>query len=231
MSARDQASRTGRISREYSTADVIFDWISFLILAAIPGVLAFTAVTLLITRTWAGVVAGAALLLVAGLVPLLLAYGYVFGIAAAAVGAAAAVARSRHAMTTPGWALATAAVLVLVAEPLVVSYVSQVRADESYSRCAADRALAVVESARTGGGGYPADMHEIALADGGYGVGRCYVSNGVNWLYRVSAHGSYTLGYWVDWRVTRHVCLHAARTQGWTCGFETWGPFKPGEVD
>lgn len=203
----------------------VLDWIDVLLLAAVPGVLAFAGATLLTRRTPVGVLAGTALLLVAGLVPLWLAYAYAYGIAGAVAGAVAAALRGRRA-----WTLAATAILVVLAEPLLIINVAQVRADEAYSRCAADRAVAAVESSRQQGRGYPANMNEIADGDGEYGD-PCYVNSSVNWLYRVSVPGSYTLGYWVDWRVARHVCLHASGTQGWACGFESWGPFKPGEVD
>lgn len=210
---------------------MILDWISLLAILAIPAVLAFAGTTLLLTRSALGIVGGLALILVAGFVPLLLAYTIVLGVAAAVVGAVAAVVRTWRRMAPAGWVLAAGAVLVLIAEPLLVFNVSLVQADESYSRCAGDAAIAAIQKSVAQGRGYPADMGGVAQFDGEYGVGACYVSPGVNWLYRVSIPGTYTLGYWVDWRVTRHVCLFSSRTRAWSCGFEAWGPFKPGEVD
>ncbi|HET9782113.1 MAG TPA: hypothetical protein VFR33_10070 [Candidatus Dormibacteraeota bacterium] len=210
---------------------MIGDWIFLLVLLAIPGLLAFAGTTLVLRRTLLNVLGGAALLLVAGFVPLLLAYTYALGIAAAVVGAIAAALRGRRRIAPSGWALSGAAIALLVAEPVLIINVSQVQADETYSRCAGDKAVAAIAKFRQQGEGYPADMHDIAMADGEYGVGACYVSPGVNWLYRVDIPGAYTLGYWVNWRVTRHVCLYSSRTPGWRCGFEAWGPFKPGEVD
>ena len=203
-----------------------------LIYAAIPGAVAYAGVVLMVRGTLLGAVGGALLVVLGGYIALLTANAYPIGIAGAAIGACYATVRYRR---TAGWSprllFAAAAVVVLVAEPVLLINVAEVQANETYDRCAAEMAVAVVERSRAQGRGYPPDMHEISLADGEYGVGPCYVSNGVNWLYRVAAPGTYTLGYWVDWRVTRHVCLHTARTQGWTCGFETWGPFQPGEVD
>jgi hypothetical protein len=209
---------------------MIGDWLFLVVVASILGGLAFAGVTLLVRRTPFSVPAGAALILIAGFVPLLLAFVYPFGIAAAVAGAGVAAVRSRRRLAWAGWILVAAAVVVLVGEPALLINASEVQAEETYSRCAADKAVAAIEKSRAEGRGYPADMREVAQFDGEYGD-NCYVSNGVNWLYRVSAPGTYTVGYWVDWRATRHVCLHTARSQGWTCGFETWGPFKPGEVD
>jgi hypothetical protein len=48
-------------------------------------------------------------------------------------------------------------------------------------------------------------------------------------MYRHAAT-AYTFGYWTDWVLTRDVCLHSGGQPGWTCGFNSWGPFKP-EVD
>lgn len=210
---------------------MILDWILLLVTLAIPATIAFAGVTLVLRRTPRTVLGGGALILVAGFIPLLLAYSFAPGIAATVVGAAVAAARNWSGMAARGWVLAAAAVVVLIAEPVLVLNVTQVQEDERYSRCAGDMAIAAVAKSVAQGEGYPADMGEVANFDGEYGVGDCYVSNDVNWLYRVSIPGTYTLGYWVDWRVTRHVCLHKAGTQGWTCGFEMWGPFKPGERD
>ncbi|HET7338467.1 MAG TPA: hypothetical protein VFK22_02870 [Candidatus Dormibacteraeota bacterium] len=210
---------------------MILDWISLLVILAIPAVLAFAGTTLLLRRSALGMLGGAALILVTGFFPLLLAYSFLLGIAAVVVGAVAAIVREWRGMPPAGWALAAAAFAVVVAEPLLVFNISLVQADETYSRCAADMAVTAIQRSVAQGRGYPADMREVAQFDGEYGVGACYVSPGVNWLYRVSIPGTYTLGYWVDWRVTRHVCLFNSRTRAWSCGFETWGPFKPGEVD
>ena len=208
---------------------MIGDWIALLVILAIPAAIAFAGTTLLLRRTRFAMLGGVALLLVAGLVPLLLAYAYWLGVIAAGVGPLAAAAWHWRRLATPGWALAAAALVVVVGEQLLIFTVLTVQADERFSRCAGDMAIAAVAKSVAQGRGYPENMPEVAAFDGEYG--ECYVTNNVNWLYRVSAPGTYTLGYWVDWHVTRHVCLHKAQTQGWTCGFEMWGPFKPGEVD
>lgn len=196
-------------------------------LTAIPGALG---IRLLAGSQPLTAVLGAALLIVAGVLPLLLAFGFapaVFGLVLG--GAAVALWRGRSS-TWPKRAVLAVAVAWLAIEPLLLLTAFQIRSDETYSRCAADKAVAVVEASRSGGHGYPASIHDISEQDGSYGEGSCYVSNGVNWLYRVN-NGSYALGYWVDWRVTRRVCIHHSGASGWTCGFEVWGPFRPGETD
>ena len=210
---------------------MIVDWIVLIILMAIPAVLAFAGVALLLWRKPAAMAGGAALILVAGFIPLLLAYVVWLGVVGAVIGAIAAAARQWRRMAGASLAMAVAAVLVVGAEPVLVLNVRQVQIDESYGRCAGDKAIAAIQKSVAQGRGYPVDMAEVARFDGEYGDPDCYVSNDVNWLYRVAAPGTYTLGYWVDWRVTRRVCLHTAHSQGWSCGFEAWGPFKPGEVD
>ena len=207
------------------------DWLSFAVAyLAVPGGLAAAGILFLARRGVVGMVAGTALLVAAAAFTFLLAYGFLVGVAAAGAGAAAA------ALVTglgAGWTVrarvAVAAILVVLA-PLAVTEGARVQADESFSRCAAGKALAAIQKSVTAGEGYPADMGEISSIDHGYGSG-CYVSSGVNWLYRVYPPGSFTLGYWVDWRVSRRVCLYSSRTRSWSCGFESWGLFRPGEVD
>jgi hypothetical protein len=81
---------------------------------------------------------------------------------------------------------------------------------------------------RAGGQGYPTDTLEILAQDQvRYGSGSCPLGSAGNWLYRVGAPGTYTFGYWVDWRLAKHVCLHTSGPEGWSCGFGQWGPFPP----
>lgn len=201
-----------------------------IVLAALP---AFVALALLGRRNAFSTGIGVALVVAAGLIPLALAYGFAFGLGLIGVvlgGAGAAIWRGRAASRRMRLGLA-GAVLWLALEPVLVLNVWQVQADESYDRCAADRAIAIADASAASGQGYPASIHDISVQDSGYGRGTCYVSGGVNWLYRVESRQEYTLGYWVDWRVVRHVCLHRNRTGGWSCGLETWEPFRPGETD
>lgn len=204
--------------------------ISTIFLLSSPAFLAFAGTTLLLRRKPLFVLGGAAFVLVAGLWPLLLGYGFVLRIVSEVVGAAAAAAIWWRRLATPGWVLAAVALVVLVGEPVLALNVWQVQNAESYDRCAGNMAVASIQKSVAQGRGYPADMYDVAAGDGEYGVGPCYVGNGTNWLYRVAAP-NYTIGYWDDWHVTRHVCLYTSRSNGWTCGFEMWGPFKPGEVD
>ena len=210
---------------------LVVDLIFIVLYLGIPGAMAFSGVRLMAARSPLAIGAGVLVLIFAGLIPIEFAYAWSIGTAGAVIGGTAAALRYGRRVRWPRRVLWAAAVVLLIAEPVVVLTASSIQADETYSRCAADKAVGVVEKSRADGHGYPPTMHDVAMADGEYGDTPCYVSNGVNWLYRVSVPGDYTLGYWVDWHVTRHVCLHAARTQGWTCGFELWGPFRPGEVD
>jgi len=204
--------------------------ITLVLLAAGPGALAAGGVILITRRSILAIGAGLVLLIAAALLPLLFAYAFLIGIAGAVVGGtAAAIWRGGRI----GWVhrtLLAVSIVALVAVPLLAIEANRIQGAESYDRCAGDKAIAVIERSRASGAGYPSDMHEVALQDGEYGD-PCYVSNGVHWLYKLGVPGTYTLGYWVDWRVARHVCLHVAGTRGWSCGFENWGPFRPGETD
>lgn len=211
--------------------DAVAQAVLVVVFAAVPGMMAFAGVRFMAARMPEAIIGGTLLVLFAGVLPLAFAYAWPAGVAGAAIGSMVAAVRYGRRVDWPRRILPLAAVLIVIVEPALVLNVSQVREDETYSRCAADKAVAVVEQSRIEGKGYPQDIHEIALADGAYGDKPCYVSNGVNWLYRIDASGRYTLGYWVDWRVTRNVCLHTAGKQGWSCGFEAWGPFRPGEID
>ena len=198
--------------------------------AAIPGALAFAGVVLLARRNRAATAAGIVIVVAAGFVPFLFAYGWAVAAAGGAAGACAAAVWSGRPVGWTHRAVLAAAVVVVAAEPVLTFNGWEIYSNETYDRCAAEKAVAAIELSRASGRGYPADMGEIALADGEYGDA-CYVSRGVNWLYRVAAPGTYTIGYWVDWRFARRVCLHTARSSGWSCGFEAWGPFRTGEVD
>lgn len=203
---------------------------ALIFIVAVPGALAFAGVVILTCRKRATTAAGIIIVVGAGFVPFLFAYGWAIAAAGAALGAcAAAIWRGWRAGWTHRAVLAGAVVLV-AAEPGLTFNGWGIYSNETYDRCAAQKAVAAIERYRASGRGYPADMGEIALADGEYGDS-CFVSRGVNWLYRVAAPGTYTVGYWVDWRLARRVCLHTARSSGWSCGFEAWGPFRPGEVD
>jgi len=222
--------RLSYVSRR-TNMDLLVDAVFIVIFLGAPGALAAIGIVLLSRRVLPAVVGGLVLLVVAAVLPLAFAYVYPLGIAGAVVGGSAATVWKGKPL---GWrhrAVLAGALVFLLAAPLALIEAGRVQADETFDRCAADKAVAIVEQSRAAGKGYPADMHEISLADDSFAVGPCYVSNGVNWLYRVGVPGTYTLGYWVDWPLTRRVCLHEARTQGWSCGFEQWGPFRRGEVD
>ena len=198
--------------------------------AAVPGALAFAGVVLLGRRRPATIVVGVVLVAGAGFVPFLFAYGWPVAAAGAVLGALVAAIWSGRRIGWPHRAVLAGAVILVAAEPVLTFNGWEIYSAETYDRCAADKAVASIEQSRAGGRGYPADMGAVAQGDGEYGD-TCYVSNGVNWLYRVAAPGTYTVGYWVDWRLARRVCLHTASSAGWSCGFEMWGPFRPGEVD
>ncbi len=214
------------------------DLVTILILLAIPGGVAFTAVYMLARPTRLSIAGGVGLALIAGFIPFYLAYAFLLGILGAAIGVVlgAFVFGRRLAWQHRIWF--AAAFAIVIAEPVTVLNAWQVQTDEAYSRCAANEAVAGIEKSRRDGRGYPTDMYDVAAADGSYGDTPCYVSNGVNWLYRTTnpnnyaiGYANYTIGYWVDWRVIRRVCLYRSTSPGWTCGFEMWGPFRPGEID
>ncbi|HXJ48553.1 MAG TPA: hypothetical protein VNF91_05225 [Candidatus Acidoferrum sp.] len=199
---------------------------------AVPAILAALAISLLVRDTVLTRLGGLLLLATAALVPLLFAYAWPLGIAGAVLGGAAAALRSGRGLGTLHRVLLIVAVLSLVGLPAGILEASRIQIDETFDRCAGDRAVAAIEHSRAAGRGYPANVGEIALEDGGsIYSGSCYIGSGTNWLYRVTKPGTYTVGYWVDWSVIKHVCLHSAGSQGWSCGFERWGPFRPGEMD
>lgn len=191
----------------------------------LPALLAPIGLVLLARRTRSVVLLGLALLATSALLPLAFGYAISLGIAGAVLGGSAAAAWEGLRLGRLHRTLLTAAVLGLIAVPVLVIEAYQIQVDETYDRCAAEKALAIVDQSQIAG---HANITDIAMQDGQYGDRPCYVSNGVNWLYSVGEPAAYTLGYWVDWRVTRRVCLHAARTQGWSCGFERWGPSSQG---
>lgn len=210
--------------------DFLLNSVVVLGLFVLPGALAAAAVALLSRRTRSAVAGGLVLLAAAALLPLTFVYAIAVGVAGGLLGGSMAAVWVGRRLSWPHRSLTAFAVLALVAVPVLVTVAFQIKEDESYDRCAAEKAVVVVEQNRAAGRGYPDNMREIAMQDGEYGD-PCYVSNGVNWLYRVGTPGTYTLGYWVDWHVARRVCLHTAGTQGWSCAFERWGLFRPGEVD
>jgi hypothetical protein len=193
-----------------------------------PALLAYAALSMLARRSALSVIGGVVLLGVAALFPLYFGYAGALGIAGAVLGSIAGAIRARRGT---GWlhrVLLALAILSLLVVPLAVFEASTIQSEEDFNRCAANKAVAIIDQHRAGG--YPADMHEISMFDDSFGSG-CYVGNGTNWLYRVSKPDTYTVGYWVDWPFVRHVCLHTAGTQGWSCGFEQWQQFSPGERD
>lgn len=214
------------------------DLLTILVLLVIPGGAAFAAVYLMARSTARGIAGGLLLALIAGLIPLFLAYAFSIGILGSALGVSAGAFAYGRGLTWQHRTWLGVAMVIVIAEPVVALNAWQVRSEETYSRCAADEAVSAIELSRREGRGYPPDMIEVAAADGHYGDTPCYVSKGVNWLYRTTNPGDYaigyagyTLGYWVDWRVTRRVCLYSSASRIWSCGFETWGPFRPGETD
>lgn len=211
--------------------DLLGGIVATVFLFGLPAVLAAAAVTLLARRTPPAVAGGMALLAVAAVLPLGFAYAIGLGVAGAVLGGTVAATWQGRRLGWPHRTYLALAVLTLIVVPVGLLAAWQIQTDESFDRCAADKAVAVVDHVRTADGSLPANMTEISMLDGTYGEG-CYISNGVNWLYRIGpAPGSYTLGYWVDWHVARRVCLHSAGTPGWICGFEAWDQFRPGEID
>jgi hypothetical protein len=193
-----------------------------------PALLAYAALSMLARHSALPVIAGLVLLGVAALFPLYFGYAGALGIAGGVLGGIAGAVRARRGTGWPHRALLALAILSLLAVPVAIFEASRIQSDEDFDRCAANKAVEIIDQHRAAG--YPADMHEISMLDDSFGSG-CYVGNGTNWLYRVSPPGTYTVGYWVDWPFARHVCLHTAKTQGWTCGFEQWQQFTPGERD
>jgi hypothetical protein len=114
--------------------------------------------------------------------------------------------------------------------PLTWLELGNISAYERIDRCQGNVAIATIDGDRAQNGYYPRTVHDFAVDSDSYDDQNCPLLQGVNWLYRASPRG-YTVGYWVSWLVASDVCLHSSGQQGWTCGLNQWGPFKPGETD
>lgn len=209
------------------------DLISVLLLVALVGVAGAVALLALASSRPLLAYLGFFLVIAAGALPLGLAYGFGAGLLGLVLGGGAVAVWRGRSSSWPKRGLLAVAAVWLVVEPLLLLNAFQIRAEETFSRCASEKAVVLVEASRRRGEGYPASVADIAAQDDSFGRGGCSVGNGVNWLYRVNIGGSYFIGYWVDWHVTRRVCIERVGdgATGWSCGFEDWGPFRPGETD
>ncbi len=115
----------------------------------------------------------------------------------------------------------------VLVEPGASVFLSDVQTAEGIGRCQGDVAVRTMEADRAQDGHYPPDIHTVAVDSERYGSPSCPLYNQINWLYRAGPN-DYTLGYWVDWRVGKDVCLHSSGEKGWSCGLNRWGPFSPG---
>jgi len=195
-----------------------------LLLGGVPGYLG----TVFLVRGGLGsLAAGTVLLVIAVLLPF--AYGYVFGLGVVGAGLGSAAGAVWVGRRSP-WRrriAAAAAVVAVVAAPLLLMTASEISADEGFDRCAADRAVAILASARASEGRYPLEVSDVGFLDRGPYQGPCYASNGVNWLYR-SDGISYTIGYWVDWHLARRVCVPQLRPAGLELLVRAVGSIPPG---
>src|SRR2546429_28369 len=97
-------------------------------------------------------------------------------------------------------------------------------------RCEGEVAIRTIEADHARDGHYPPDIHTMAVDSDRYESPSCPIYQNVDWLYRSGSQG-YTVGYWNDWLLLgKHICLHTSGHQGWNCGLNQWGPFRPGET-
>ena len=169
---------------------------------------------------------GLLLLLACIILPFFLYYGWFYGTLAAAIGVAVAAVQLFGKVGWLGRVGFVAPVAFVLVEPAASVVFSDVQAAESLARCQGEVAIKTIKGDRARDGHYPPDIHTVAVDSDRYESPSCPLYNNVNWLYR-AGQSDYTLGYWVDWRVGKHVCLHAASREGWSCGVNRWGPFSP----
>jgi hypothetical protein len=198
-----------------------------IVLLAVLALAGWGALTLLAQRSLTRIGLGLLLLLACILLPFFLYYGWFYGTLAAVSGAVVAAVqlfRKVGWVARVGFVVAIAFVLI---EPAASVFLDDRQAAERIDRCEGEVAVRTIEAARRGEGHYPPDLHTVAVDSERYGSPSCPLYIQINWLYR-AGETDYTVGYWRDWLVGKHVCLHSSGQNGWSCGLNRWGPFSPG---
>jgi hypothetical protein len=201
-----------------------------LILLAVTVLAGWGALRLLARGSLAAIGLGLLLLFACVILPFFLGYGWAYGTLAAVLGAVLAFVQR---VGKVGW-LARAGLVVAIAfisiGPAAWLFADNLQTAERIGRCWGEVAIRTIEADRAGEGRYPPDLHTVAVDSGPYESPSCPIYQGVNWLYH-AGRTDYTFGYWNDWLLGKQVCLHTAGQQGWSCGLNQWGPFRPGETD
>jgi hypothetical protein len=201
-----------------------------IVILALTGLAGWATLRLLAPGSLAKLGLGFLLLFACVILPWFLGYGWYLGTLAAVLGALVAFVQL---FGKAGWLARlgfVAAIAFLPIEPTAFLFVSNLQAAERVDRCEAEVAVRTIEADRAQEGHYPPDLHTVAVDSDRYESPSCPLYNGVNWLYRIGGK-DYTVGYWNDWLVGKHVCLHRSGEPGWSCGLNQWGPFRPGETD
>jgi hypothetical protein len=197
-----------------------------IVLLAMLGLAGWGALTLLVQRSLARTGFGLLLLLACIVLPFFLSYGWFYGSLAAAIGAVVAAVQLFGRVgwvARVGFVVAIAFVLI---EPAASVFYDDRQTAERFGRCEGDVAIRTIRADLARDGHYPPDIHTVAVDSAPYESPSCPIYQNVNWLYH-AGQTDYTLGYWVDWRVGKHVCLHSSGQKGWSCGLNRWGPFSP----
>ena len=196
-----------------------------IVLLALLGFAGWGALRLLAQHSLTRIGLGLLLLLACVVVPFFLYYGWFYGTLAAVLGMAVAAVQlfgKVRRLARVGFVVAIAFVLI---EPGASVFLDDRQTAERLARCQGDVAIRTIKADLARDGHYPPDIHTMAVDSGPYENPSCPIYQNVNWLYRAGPT-DYTLGYWVDWRVGKHVCLHASSQRGWSCGLNRWGPFS-----
>ena len=200
-----------------------------LVILGLTGLAGWGALRLLARRSLVSTGLGLLLLVACVILPFFLGYGWPYGTIAAVLGAVVAFVQL---FGKVGW-LARVGLVVAIAfvtiEPPAWLFLDNVQTAERIGRCWGEVAIRTIEADRARDGHYPPDIHTVAVDSGPYESPSCPIYQGINWLYQ-AGRTDYTLGYWKDWLLAKHVCLHSADQPGWTCGLNRWGPFRPGET-
>ena len=201
-----------------------------LVLLALTGLAGWGTLRLLAQRSLVRSGLGLLFLFACVILPFFLGYGWAYGTLAAVLGA---VVAGVQLFGKVGW-LARVGLVVVIAfiaiEPAAWFWVDNLQTAERIGRCEGEVAIRTIEADHARDGHYPPDIHTVAVDSDRYESPSCPIYQNVDWLYRSGSQG-YTVGYWNDWLLLgKHICLHTSGHQGWNCGLNQWGPFRPGET-
>ncbi|MDQ6882605.1 MAG: MFS transporter [Candidatus Dormibacteraeota bacterium] len=200
-------------------------WIYVLILVALCGLSGWVAIRFLAQGTVKTISIGVLSLLASLILPLFFGrYGWPIGTLSAVMGAIVATVQFfMQRRWKAGLSLVGAVALIATGSPFLV-FVSYLQEAEQVDRCQADVAVKAIELTPWAGGRFPADIHDVAMAVDRFQSPSCTAFVPNHYLYRAGST-DYTFGYWNDWIIGKHVCLHSAGQHGWSCGLNRWGPF------